>query len=441
MSETERMADDPDLVRRSLAGETGAFAQLVEKHQRLVFGVALSGARDAAVAEEVAQEAFVEAWRELRRLRDPSSVGSWIAGIARNLARSWSRTAARRRARTPAVTAELATPAATPLDAALDHEARTLVRRALDEIPAAYREALVLFYVQSRSVSEVAAGLGISEELAKQRLHRGRRALRDVLEARVEGALEGLRPSKSFTAGVMVAVSSTTATKASAATTAGAAGKLLFLMTANKLIISATTIALAGGALWYGLARDTGTGPVHAAVPTPPPGAWAPPPLPSTPDAAPPPRVRTGARKLASAAEREQLLASIRQAQAREERRSASSGGGGGGTSEAPADLDKEYIRSSVRELIPFIQECYESALQTQPTLAGTVVVSFTIEGTPEAGGLVTESSIDEKSEIKDPAFHECMRETMFALEIQPPSNGGTVKVTYPFAFSTAPPK
>jgi RNA polymerase sigma factor (sigma-70 family) len=435
MSETERMADDRDLVRRSLAGETGAFAQLVDKHQRLVFGVALSNARDAAVAEEVAQEAFVEAWRELRRLRDPRTVGSWIAGIARNLARSWSRTAARRRARTPAVTAELAAHVASPLDAALEQESRALVRRALDEIPAAYREALVLFYVHGRSVAEVAAGLGISEELAKQRLHRGRRALRDVLETRVEGALEQLRPSTTFTSVVMVAVSSAIATKATAATSASAAGKLLPVMAANKLIFGAATLAVAGGALWYGLAsRDAPTATV-AAVPTPPPGAWAPPPLATAPDAAPSPRVRTGARKLANASERERMLQSIRQAQSRATRRMAAGGGGGGGGGGTEGDPDVEFIRSSVRELIPFITECYETALETQPTLAGSVVVNFTIEGTPDTGGLVTESEIDDKSEIKDPAFHECMRETMFALEIAPPSNGGTVKVTYPFAF------
>lgn len=98
-------------------------------------------------------------------------------------------------------------------------------------------------------------------------------------------------------------------------------------------------------------------------------------------------------------------------------------------------DLDKDYIRSSVRELVPFIWECYETSLATKPTLAGTVVVNFTIEGEPETGGLVTECVIDDSSDIKDPEFRECMRETMFALEIDPPRNGGAVEVVYPFTF------
>ena len=99
--------------------------------------------------------------------------------------------------------------------------------------------------------------------------------------------------------------------------------------------------------------------------------------------------------------------------------------------------MDREYIRNSVRALLPMITECYETALDTDPTLAGALVVNFTIEGEPDVGGLVTESSInDDGSEIRNESMRECLQETMFALEIDPPTNGGTVKVTYPFTFS-----
>jgi RNA polymerase sigma factor (sigma-70 family) len=427
--------DDPELVRRSIAGEAAAFAQLVERHQRLVFGVALSGARDAAIAEEVAQEAFVEAWRDLPRLRDPGRVGTWIAGIARNLAKTWSRTAARRRARTPAVTAELAAPPATPLDSALERESHALVRQALDEIPAAYREVLVLFYVQGRSVAEVAAGLGISEELAKQRLHRGRAALRSTLESRVEGELDRLRPSKAFTSAVMVAVASATATKAAAATSAGAAGKALSIMTANKLVLGAAALAVAGGAAWYGLARDGSSSTTRAATRAPVPAVVTTAPAPAPPDA--PARVRTGARKLADPAERERILASIRAAHARDEARRASAPTAPPSLGGEPADLDKEYVQASVRDLLPFLKECYTTALDQGPSFGGDIVVDFTIEGTPETGGLVTEAAIDDDgTDIDNVEFRECIRQTMFSLEIDPPTDGGSVKVSYPFMFS-----
>ena len=159
---------DDELVRRSLAGERDAFGQLVARHQRLVYAVALSHARDASHAEELAQEAFLEAWHDLPTLRDPARLGAWLAGIARNVARSWRRHAARRRRRETAALAVLDRAEPTPLDDAFQRETSALLQHALGQIPAAYREALVLFYVQGQSVAQVASGLDISADVAKQ---------------------------------------------------------------------------------------------------------------------------------------------------------------------------------------------------------------------------------------------------------------------------------
>jgi RNA polymerase sigma factor (sigma-70 family) len=363
---------------------------------------------------------------------------AWIAGIARNLGRTWSRTSARRRRHADAIAAEseLSATAPTPLEAALDRESRTLLRQALDNIPSAYREVLVLFYVHGQAVAEVAVGLGVTEDVVKQRLLRGRRALRESLERGAEDALGKVGPSKAFTSIVMVAVSSAIATKgAAAATTAKVSGKLIAIMSANKVILGVASIALASGGVWYGLSRGDAAPATRATVEPRNASSAAIASIAHPP--ATPARSRSGARRFADAAERELLLQSVRLAQQRRHGPAPRTASSAGSTPDdvGPRDLDKDYISSSVRELVPFIQECYETMLETQPTVQGTVVVNFTIEGEPESGGLVTECAIDDKSDLKDPMFQECMRETMFALEIDPPRNGGVVKVVYPFTF------
>lgn len=430
---------DDELVRRTLAGEVQAFAQLVEKHQRLVFGVALSGARDVALAEDLAQEAFVEAWRDLSRLRDRARVGSWIAGIARNLGRRWERHTTRRRKREAAVVRVAQEMNPTPLDALLDRETQSLVRGALSEIPEAYREALVLYYVQGRSVAEVATGLGITEDLVKQRLSRGRRALRESLEDRVEGALEKLGPSRIFTATVMATVATTTARNAAATGSAATAGKVLFAMKASKAVVVGVAVLVAGGIAWYLRSSDQS---YHSQI--------AEKTAPTTGSASRDKREQNGTpkvRKLASREARDQLLQEIRGAHQR--RTAMTPPTATAAHVEAPPapsatneddgaanDPDKDYIQEAMSGLLPMIVDCYKQAREAKPTLAGTLVVNFTIEGEPGVGGLVTESAINpEQSEIQDPGLGQCVQETMYALEIDPPTNGGTVKVTYPFTF------
>lgn len=426
-----RDESDDELVRRSLAGEASAFAQLVEKHQRLVFGVALSGARDVAQAEDVAQQAFVEAWRDLPRLRDRTRVGSWIAGIARNLGRRWDRHTARRRKReTSAIDAHETVP--TPLDSTLERETQSVVREALEEIPAAYREALVLYYVHGRSIAEVAAGLGIKEDLVKQRLSRGRRALRASLETRLEDALEQLRPSKGFTATVMVAVGTTTARDAAAA---GATGKALVAMKSTKLAVIGTAIFVVGGAAWYWRASEASEPPRVAAKPAPSPASTSPAAAASSQAAGAPTDAKATAREA-----RAKLLQAIRSANqlraASAPPASHASAPPAGGSADDSVDLDREYIQQAMRGVLSKVLGCYQEALKTQPALAGKLFVKFTVEAEPDVGGLVTDSSIDaEASEITDPKLGECVQDVMFDLELDPPTNGGRVEVTYPFSL------
>jgi hypothetical protein len=129
-----------------------------------------------------------------------------------------------------------------------------------------------------------------------------------------------------------------------------------------------------------------------------------------------------------------------RVAEARQ-RRTGGGGGGSGGGSGTPAatvsgDLDKDYIRARVREVIPLLAECYDQALERQPDLRGRLVVKFVVAGEPDVGGVIESSEVDaEQSTMHEAELHECVRETMYAMEFEAPAAGGTISVTYPFEF------
>src|SRR5882672_2485890 len=162
------------------------FAALVEQHQRLVVGVAFAITRDRALAEDIGQDTFVAAWRGRDSLRDRERPAPWLAGIARNLANNSMRKHARRKPLEPSDEV-----APSPHDHVATAETSALVREALDDLPAAQREALVLYYFEDRSVEHVAAGLGVTKDVVKQRLHRARERLTERLEA----SLEAMRPT------------------------------------------------------------------------------------------------------------------------------------------------------------------------------------------------------------------------------------------------------
>ncbi len=175
---------------------------------------------------------------------------------------------------------------------------------------------------------------------------------------------------------------------------------------------------------------DEGEGAPAGAAATPPGAA------PAAPPSATPAEARVRRVDKATA---EQLRRDIQAA--RERRRvaaapRATSTGSGAADSAAPT-LDKDYVRMQVRALLPLLAECYTHALERDPKLAGELVVHFDIVGEPEVGGSVDGSEIvTEGSTITDPEMLECVRETMYGLELAAPPAGGIVSITYPFAFA-----
>ncbi len=179
--------DERALIARARAGDESAFAQLVTDHSARVYGALRRFGLSPQEADEVAQEVFLRAWRGLARFEGRSQFSTWIYRIAFNEAQ-------RRLARRPPPTASglpgdedaiAALPAAIatgPQARTLDREFEQMLERALAELPADLRAAVVLRDLEGLSTAEAAAVAGVRQAAFKSRLHRGRMQLRALLE-------------------------------------------------------------------------------------------------------------------------------------------------------------------------------------------------------------------------------------------------------------------
>jgi RNA polymerase sigma-70 factor (ECF subfamily) len=176
-------ADDSADVDRVLAGDIAAFECIVRRWQGPLVNLAYRFCRDRARAEEMAQEAFLRAWRALGGWRRDAAFSSWLFALATNLYRTELR-------RIPVRTVPLDS-AGQLRDLHGEHSALEVddrdraVRRAVLTLPAKYREALILFYFHDMNVRDAALSLGLPEGTVKARLSRARKILRGKLPEEV----------------------------------------------------------------------------------------------------------------------------------------------------------------------------------------------------------------------------------------------------------------
>ena len=220
--------NDTELGVGSLAGDRDAFCQIVSRYQSLVCSLAYSATGSLSQSEDLAQETFVAAWKQLAGLREPEKLRAWLCGIARNLINNWLR----RQGCEPSHHAgsleeisETRSPEPLPVEQTISNEEQAILWRSLERIPEIYREPLVLFYREHQSVEAVAQNLELTEDAVKQRLSRGRKMLHEQVLAFVEGALVRTNPGKAFTLGVLAALPVSVAASAKAAAAAVAAAK------------------------------------------------------------------------------------------------------------------------------------------------------------------------------------------------------------------------
>ncbi|MGB6130632.1 MAG: sigma-70 family RNA polymerase sigma factor [Acidobacteriaceae bacterium] len=176
MNATANPDEDRALVARVLAGETAAFEGLVRRWQTPLVNLAWRFCRDRGRAEELAQEAFLRAFRNLAQWRGEAAFSTWLFALAANLCR----TELHRIPATMLSLDEIAEPAedrdpVAALDSGRQEES---IRRAVLALPPKYRDAVILYYFHDQDVPSAARTLGVPEGTVKARLFRGRDLLR-----------------------------------------------------------------------------------------------------------------------------------------------------------------------------------------------------------------------------------------------------------------------
>jgi len=214
------MYKETELLKASIQGDTIAFETIVKNYQSFICAITYSATGDVGKSEELAQETFLSAWKDLAHLKDMDKFRSWLSSIARNIIRNSFRSQKRdiiSKAASMDRVEDAEIRDSEPTEKTITTEQQAVVREALQQIPTKYREPLVLFYRQEQSIKEVTEQLELSEEAVKQRLSRGRNLLKEQVAAIVEMTIRGTGPGIVFTAAVVAALPAIAPQVASAA--------------------------------------------------------------------------------------------------------------------------------------------------------------------------------------------------------------------------------
>ncbi len=170
---SDAQSPDAGLVEAALAGDRAAFGQLYDRYARVVHGILLSRVPYGEV-DDLAQDVFLRALRQLHSLRDAALFPAWLAAIARNRATDFYRRLL------PVDELPESLPARSSSE---DAEARAALE-AIRSLPEAYRETLILRLVEGMTGVEIAERTGLTHGSVRVNLHRGMKALREKLEGK-----------------------------------------------------------------------------------------------------------------------------------------------------------------------------------------------------------------------------------------------------------------
>ena len=209
--------NDSDLVRLVLSGNDDAFASLVNKYQKQIRALAWRIVEDFHIAEEITQDAFLTAYRELEKLKEPQRFAGWLSVIARRHCYAWHR---KKRLSTESYH-ELQETDSEQIEGTAYSEyiieekeretgeaQREVVQKLLAKLQESERTVITLHYFGEMTCSEIGEFLGVSTNTIKSRLHRAQQRLRKH-EPMIRQALEHFKISPNFTDNIMREIAKT----------------------------------------------------------------------------------------------------------------------------------------------------------------------------------------------------------------------------------------
>lgn len=211
--------DDVKLIRSTLSGDDTAFSELVYKYQKSVHALAWRKIGDFQIAEEIAQDTFLQAYKKLATLKNPTQFAGWLYVIAANLCTDW-----KRKKRKKPIMRSLETDTSGTLDRtsyemyleeqrekkAAEHR-QELVKNLLDKLPESERTVVTLHYLGEMTSEAISEFLGVSVNTIKSRLRRARKRLQKE-EPMIRETLGNVKLPTNFVENIMKKIEKTTPT-------------------------------------------------------------------------------------------------------------------------------------------------------------------------------------------------------------------------------------
>jgi len=177
----DHQSDEETIIRQCREGDRDAYSLLVDRYKTMVYNVAYRMVGDEDTAKDLAQESFISAYSGLARFRFGSKFSTWLYSIALNRCRDHLRLT-KETVSTDEITDIIPDRGVSPERAAATGQDKDLLQRAMETLPADYREVLVLKHIEELDYQEISAITGTGIAALKVRAHRGREMLRKVLE-------------------------------------------------------------------------------------------------------------------------------------------------------------------------------------------------------------------------------------------------------------------